>query len=280
MSLRAAAGIFIILATIPAVGGVPRSDEARRKYVESLVTPDYAELRKAVSAEFSSVPSGSFGEAVPGLLRRLPGRNREIALTFDACGGGYNKKLIEYLRSQKIPATLFVSGVWADAHPSALKSLAADPLFEIESHGLLHRLCTLGGQNLWGLPPARAPGDIVDEIELNARKLQKDTGRRPRFFRPPGGQTDEAAVKIAGRLGTTAVGFDLFTDDVDPSASTETIRDHIVQRAGRGAIVLLHFNHPEWYEEPALREAVPVLRSRGYAFVRLDDAVPPDAAGK
>jgi peptidoglycan/xylan/chitin deacetylase (PgdA/CDA1 family) len=260
---RAAAGVFIVLTTLPAVGGSPRSDEARRKYVESLVTPDYAELRKTVSAEFSSVPSGFFGEAVPGLLRRLPGGKRQIALTFDACGGGYNKKLIEYLRSEKIPATLFVTGVWADAHPSALKILAADPLFQIENHGLLHRLCTMGGQSLWDLPGARNPGDIADEIELNARKLEKATGRRPRFFRPAGAQTDEATVKISRRLGAIAVGFNLFSDDVDPSASTETVRDHIVQRAGRGAIVLMHFNHPEWYEEPALRAAVPALRSRG-----------------
>lgn len=264
------------MATLPAVGGVPRSDEARRMYVESLFTPDYAELRKAVSAEFSSVPSGFFGEAVPGLLRRLPGRKRAIALTFDACGGGYNKKLIEYLRTEKIPATLFVSGVWADAHPATLKGLAADPLFEIENHGLLHRLCTLGGQSLWNLPAARNPGEIADEIELNVLKLEKATGRRPRFFRPAGAQTDEATVRIARRLGAIPVGFNLFSDDVDPSASTETVRDHIVQRAGPGAVVLLHFNHPEWCEEPALREAVPALKSRGYAFVRLEDAVPPD----
>lgn len=280
MRNRAGAGIFFLWAALPAIGGKTESEAAPRPPVEAPAAPDEAALRKSVADEMAAVPSGFFGEAVPGLLRRLPGRKRELALTFDACGGGYNRKLIAYLRSEKIPATLFVSGLWANSHPEPLKDLSSDPLFEIESHGLRHRLCTLGGQTLWNLPAARTPGDIVDEIELNARKLEKATGRRPRFFRPAGAQTDEATVKISRRLGAIPVGFNLFSDDVDPSASTETIRDHLVQRAGPGAIVLMHFNHPEWFEEPALREAVPILRARGYTFVRLEDAVPPDPAGK
>jgi len=59
--------------------------------------------------------SERMGEGVRGVKTRLNTGQKVLALTFDACGGpggsGYNGKLIEYLESEKIPATLFISGL-------------------------------------------------------------------------------------------------------------------------------------------------------------------------
>ena len=109
-----------------------------------------------------------------------------LALTFDACGGrndGYNKDLIDYLRAEKIPATLFVTGVWIDKYPEVFAELAADPLFEIENHGLLHRLCSTEGRSMYGVRGTRNLDGVIDEMELGARKIGSLTGRRPVFFR-------------------------------------------------------------------------------------------------
>ena len=38
-----------------------------------------------------------------------------------------------------------------------------------------------------------------------------------------------------------------------------------------GAIVIMHFNHPEWNTYEAMQKIVPKLRQTGYRFVRLSD---------
>ena len=71
------------------------------------------------------------------------GPAKKIAFTFDACmttgmlkriaSGAdkdlYNSEIITYLRQEKIPTTLFITGLWAEKYPEILKDLAKDPLF-------------------------------------------------------------------------------------------------------------------------------------------------------
>jgi peptidoglycan/xylan/chitin deacetylase (PgdA/CDA1 family) len=33
----------------------------------------------------------------------------------------------------------------------------------------------------------------------------------------------------------------------------------------------MHFNHPRWNEKEALTAIVPILREKGYSFVKLED---------
>ena len=60
---------------------------------------------------------------------------KRIALTFDACmtnsmlkkveNGSekalFNEAIIEYLHQEKIPATIFITGLWAEKYPDAVK---------------------------------------------------------------------------------------------------------------------------------------------------------------
>lgn len=60
------------------------------------------------------------GLKITGVLTRLATKDKVIALTFDACGGkggsGYDRKLIDYLIKENIPATLFINARWIDAN--------------------------------------------------------------------------------------------------------------------------------------------------------------------
>ena len=51
----------------------------------------------------------------------------------------YDSSLINFLKEEKIPATLFISGRWIDANYDTFIKLSKDTLFEIENHGLRHK---------------------------------------------------------------------------------------------------------------------------------------------
>lgn len=241
--------------------------------LKSLYTPDYLALKKRILDQFKDPKPGRFGEFVNGTKKDLDTHQKVIALTFDACGGrhsGYNSKLIEYLRQEKIQATLFVSGLWIEKNREIFRDLAEDPLFEIENHGLLHRTCSINGTTKYGVIPTRNMGDVIDEMELNARKIEALTGRRPVFFRSATAYTDEASVKVAQHLSMEVISYDILSGDAMRS-SARTMARNIVNGARHGAVVIMHFNHPEWHELEALQAAVPALRVKGYTFGKLED---------
>ena len=107
-------------------------------------------VESAALAAYGTQNPTQWGETVDGIRTRLDTTEPVIALTFDACGGPkgsrYDSALIDYLRKEKIPATLFISGSWADANPAVFKKLASDPLFEIANHGLSHKPCSVNGK--------------------------------------------------------------------------------------------------------------------------------------
>ncbi len=235
-------------------------------------TPEYLSFRKRLLEEFRRVPPGRFSE-LRGRGRAEKGRDQKVlALTFDACGvgDGYNSELIGYLRAEKIPATLFVTGLWIDRHRDLFLELARDPLFEIENHGLLHRPCSSEGRGKYGINGTGGLAGVIDEMELGARKIESLTGRRPVFFRPATAFSDDLSRRVAWRLGMETVSYDILAGDADRLPAGKMARN-ILDGARHGAVVLMHMNHPEWPVAEALRRAVPELRRRGFDFGKLED---------
>lgn len=268
----AAALAAVLFFSAPAAAG-QKSRADIRNALKSLYTPDYLILKQWIMVQFKDTKPGKFGEFVNDVKKDLAAGRKVLALTFDACGGrhsGYNAELIEYLRQEKIPATLFVTGLWIDRNTEIFKDLAKDPLFEIENHGLMHRTCSINGRTAYGITATRDVGDVIDEMELNARKIAVLTGRRPVFFRPAAVYADEASVRVARRLGMEVVGYDILSGDA-MRRSVKTMARNIVSGAGPGAVVLMHFNRPEWRVVQALKAAVPALRLNGYTFGKLED---------
>ena len=76
----------------------------------------------------------------------------QIALTFDAdmtpamkkkldtgvVKSWYNQKIIDVLRQKNVPATIFITGMWAEIYPQVTRDLASDPLFEVANHSYSH----------------------------------------------------------------------------------------------------------------------------------------------
>jgi peptidoglycan/xylan/chitin deacetylase (PgdA/CDA1 family) len=234
----------------------------------------YAKLKAGIVSRFKNASPGQFGPFVKGVDEDIVTNKKVLALTFDACGGphgsGYDEELINFLRKKQIPATLFLSGLWMDAHPDKVKELAADPLFEIENHGLTHHPCAIAGETMYGIHGTANVGQAVDEIELNARKIESMTSRKPVYFRSATATTDEACAAIADHLEETIISYDLLSGDAVPGTPAAVIKDNLLSGARHGSIVIMHMNHPEWNGYEALKDALPELQQRGFTFVKLE----------
>jgi peptidoglycan/xylan/chitin deacetylase (PgdA/CDA1 family) len=233
----------------------------------------YLKLKKKVVREFAHAKPGQWGEFVKGVDEKLNTQQKNIAFTFDACGGkrgsGFDKELIEYLRKENIPATLFVTGSWIDANFKTFLNLSKDTLFEIENHGFRHKPCSIDGETEYGIKGTANASGAFDEMEANSWKIEAITKRKPQFYRSATAFIDEACARMAGKLGLTVVSFHVLSGDAVAFTPPSVIEENVIKNVKPGDIIIMHFNHPKWYTYEAMLKIIPKLREQGFNFVKL-----------
>jgi len=234
----------------------------------------HGDFKNLLSNRYAAAVPLQWNEDVAGVKTRIKGGGKVIALTFDACGSAkgmaFDRRITDFLENEQIPATLFINGRWIEPNRTAFDRLAATPLFEIANHGQNHKPASVNGRAAYGISGTRNIGELVDEIELNAARIENLTGRRPRFYRSGTAYYDEVAVKIAAELGQQVAGFSLL-GDAGATWNSARVRQALLA-AKPGDIVILHFNHPESGTADGLMAALPELKKRGFRFIRLSDA--------
>ncbi|MDP3302431.1 MAG: polysaccharide deacetylase family protein [Sulfuricurvum sp.] len=225
-------------------------------------------------ALYGQTPPQQWGENVTGVTTKFHPTKKEIALTFDACGGSarssqYDEALIEFLTANRIPATLFINARWIDANPDIFMQLARNPLFEIANHGTAHKPLSVEGKSVYGIHGTASSDEVIAEIQGNNQKIEKLTGKRPLFFRAGTAYYDEQAVAVAHSLGMEIGGFSVL-GDAGATFSAPRVAQQLTS-AKSGDIVLLHMNHPEGGTRDGVIEGVKALLQEGYSFVKLSD---------
>jgi len=238
-------------------------------------TPDaYKYQREIIAERYSKSKPKIFSQWTSGVKTRIDTKEKIAVITLDACGGkkgsGYDRELIDFLRENKIPASLFMTGLWIDANPALVKELAADPLFDIENHGMSHKPASVNGARIYGRRGTKNPGELVDEIELNAIKIEKITGRRPLFYRSGTAYFDDVAVKIVYDLNQTPVNFSIVSGDA-AGFKPEKIEKRIMSGIKNGSVIIGHMNRPGKNLYPAMKKSLLKLKEQGYRFVKLED---------
>ncbi len=199
----------------------------------------------------------------PGLVLHGSRHGRLLALTFDADPVGYDSLIVQELVRSHVPATIFLTGLFMLRHPRLVRSLATRPYLELENHSLDHGAWE---QPCYGLPTV-AVGKRR-EVLAAARLLERTTGRRPRYFRFPGGCQDETDIKLVRSLGEQPVQWDVVSGDAylrDPRLVERQVLDLIHP----GSIVVMHLNGSPRAPATAaaLAALLPALQGRGYRFV-------------
>jgi peptidoglycan/xylan/chitin deacetylase (PgdA/CDA1 family) len=239
----------------------------------SEIQPTLESLKQQITSLYSNRTPRQWGEQVSGVRTRLATEEKLIALTLDACGSakgkGVDAALLEFLAQERVPATLFINARWIDANPALFMKLAANPLFEIGNHGLRHKPASVNGRSAYGISGTRGIGELVEEIELNARKIESITGVRPTLFRSGTAYYDELAVEISHSLKHEVAGYSVH-GDAGATYTAAQVKAGLLKSVP-GDIILCHMNHPEGGTAAGVIAAVPVLRARGFRFVRLSD---------
>jgi len=227
--------------------------------------------------------SASRPTASSALITHGPRTARRVALTFDAdmtrgmllrlragrVRSWYDARIVRELRATRTPATVFLTGLWTQTYPGVVRSLASDPLFELENHSIDHAAF---GSPCFGLPTVPSVPAKQEEVAGAAATIATTAGRRPRYFRFPGGCHSDADARLVAAQGETPVGWDVVSGDPfqpDPATVTRAVLGGVRP----GSIVVMHLvgapNAPATFA--ALQTVIPTLEARGYRFVTLEE---------
>lgn len=207
----------------------------------------------------------AWGGQLAAMAGAARGRRSEpkIALTFDdGPDPVHTPTVLDVLAREGVRATFFLIGSRAAAAPDLARRIA-DEGHDLGNHTWSHR-------GLWRCGPAATR----EEIEGGHRAIESAAGRAPRFFRPPWGLTNAAALGIARRLGTPCVFWSAQPEGRRAVAPDEQVR-RVARRARPGTIVDLHDADGVPGAGARLVEALPslieTLRRRGFALSPLRD---------
>lgn len=224
-------------------------------------------------ARYSGKEPTQWGERVDGVMNRFTPKGKEVALTLDACGSthgsGYDRELMDFLRKNRIPATLFINARWIKVNPVLFLQLARDPLFEIEDHGMRHLPCSVTGRSIYNIKGTSDPAGVIEEVEGCALEIERLTGRKPHLFRSGTAYYDEVATALIRNMGYLPTGFSVL-GDAGATFSADRIFSQLMTCVP-GDIILCHMNHPEKETAEGLINALPILREKGFHFVLLKD---------
>ncbi|MEU2247201.1 polysaccharide deacetylase family protein [Streptomyces sp. NPDC019224] len=179
-----------------------------------------------------------------------------------------NPELIALLRRLKVPATIFMTGRWAEEYPDQARSLGTDPLFEIGNHSYSHYAFTAP---CYGLPTVAK--DAMREEVRRAFGAIRGTGARNvvPYFRFPGGCYDDETLRALGPEKVTAVQWDVVSGDAF-ATDADAVAEQVLDGVRSGSLVVMHCTRsaaPVTAE--AVRRVVPELRKRGYRFVKVSE---------
>lgn len=194
-------------------------------------------------------------------VRRGPATYR-VALTFDdGPHPVYTPRLLELLAAHRVRATFFLIGRHAEQHPEVVREIVRTG-HDLGSHTYHHR-------HLWGLDPIRTRAEIL----RGHRAVEAVAAHPVRFFRPPWGAMNLAALAICRAAGIVPVLWSVRAEGYFARPPAAAMAREVVRRSHPGAIVNLHDRggFPDTPERvlQALPAMIAGLRARGLEPVPL-----------
>jgi peptidoglycan/xylan/chitin deacetylase (PgdA/CDA1 family) len=207
-------------------------------------------------------PTLKLGTTTPG--------QTTVALTFDACMGKADHRILDTLVDNHIPATIFVTGRWLKHNAEAFAIMQAHPdLFEIEDHGLNHIPAVDRPASIYGIKSAGSPEAVALEVEGGTDAIVKAGAPRPKFFRGATAKYTPSSIKQIEALGYKIAGYSVNGDGGSLLGRVATERNYA--RAKDGDVIISHINQPTHAAGEGVVAGILALQKRGYHFVLLRD---------
>ena len=203
-------------------------------------------------------------------LSTLPGAVPRIALTFDACSGKTDERILQTLIDNNINATIFVTARWIRRNPQAIAEIKAHAdLFEIENHGSRHMPIVDFPTKVFGLDAAGSPEAVRAEIDGGAVAIEKTFGSKPQWFRGATGMYSESAINIIADMGYKLGGYSVHGDGGASFSTNKT--EKTFAGAKDGDVIIAHINQPSKPAGTGVVEGILKLKAEGFVFVKLHD---------
>lgn len=180
-----------------------------------------------------------------------------ISLTFD---DGPNldvtSQILDLLELHKIPASFFLIGNNINEKSAEAVRREIDDGCSVECHS-------------WSHPafPKLTSVEMLDEIEKTNVAIEKYSGEKPIFFRPPYIAVNQLMYDTIKMPFIEGRGV----DDWNDSVSVETRVEGVVKNAHDGQIILLHDMSGNQKTVEALKKIIPALKNRGAEFYTVRD---------
>ena len=209
----------------------------------------------------TTLPAGLRGT----VLTRLPATSRVVALTFDGGAGAQGAaSIVATLRREGVPASFFVTGMFATANPSTTRALAA--LGPVGNHSWGHADLTTLSASAVGQDLARTHSAIVSTA-----------GQDPHpFLRFPYGAYDTRTLGLVNGAGYGAIGWttdSLGWKGTSGGMSVDAVVARVLAARVPGQIVLMHLGaNPDdgtTLDAAALPRVIAGYRAHGYSFTTL-----------
>jgi peptidoglycan/xylan/chitin deacetylase (PgdA/CDA1 family) len=198
---------------------------------------------------------------------------KHVALTLDACPGGWDQRIATILVTQQVKATVFLTERWMRANADGLSFLLDHrDLFAFENHGARHVPAILGGGTLYGIGIAGTIENVRREILDGAHAIEAATVKMPSWYRGAAARYSPAAMTLIDELGFRLAAYSLSADQGASLPAREVTRRMV--GALNGEVLLGHINQPRRPSGEGIVDGIVALRQVGFSFEHLDQMNP------
>ncbi len=204
----------------------------------------------------------------PAVVRGLAA-GRRVAITFDdGPVAPFTEQILDILRQRKVPATFFLCGRNVERFPEIARRIQAEG-HTIGNHTYSHPFLYF-----------RSRSRIASEIDCTQEAIEKVTGQRPVYFRPPFGARWFGLHSVLRERGLRLIQWsDTGYDWKGGSATSAEIVRETLKQLGPGSIILLHDGRrtypPQMVDQSNTVKALPPIidaaRQAGLTFVPLGE---------
>lgn len=196
------------------------------------------------------------------LVYRVPTKEKVVALTYDdGPHPVYTRQILDILDKYHVKATFFMIGNKMDRYPDIVKDVLKRG-HVIANHTYTH--------------PSNIESDtsaqVVRELEQCEQVVERMSGKRAYFFRPPRGLIDSTVFSIAKDEGYQTILWTVCADHHD-APTPELMAERVLRLNRPGGIILAHDGSfpSRWRDVAATPLIIERLQKQGYRFVTIPE---------
>lgn len=196
------------------------------------------------------------------------GAPRTVAVTLDGSSNNADPRILDVLINERIPVTLFVTGIWLENNPDVVQTLLAHPyLFQLENHGYYHIPPVIGSKRIYGLMPAGTMERVAEEVSKGHAAFIAAGAPAPTWYRGATALYSPEVIPMIKGMGYKIAGFSLNADY--GASATADVAENLVTGAKNGDVIIAHINQPTRASGAGIAAGLLKLKEQGVRFVLL-----------